>query len=191
MRLSLADCLLPEVTVKKFVAAFALCLPLLGQSQTPPPPPGPASDSSLSSIREQLGLQAAQQAGWQKYETAVNAYIALYYQERPVFASENDAAPTQIRRLVDMHSNRLAALEDIETAAKGLYASLSPAQQKLANQRLLASIPVMGGGSSGGSMSAGKGGKPDGGHGHRAGGPGGGMGSGGTGNMGGMGGMGR
>lgn len=178
--------------MKKFVAVVSLCLPLLALAQTPPPPPnGPAAGGSLSSVHDQLGLQATQEAAWQKYESAVNAYITLHYQERPVLASENDAAPVQIRRLVDQHSNRLAALEDIETAAKALYATLTPAQQRQANQNLLASIPVIGGGSSGGPASADKAGKPEG-RGHRgggSGGPGGGMGGGG--NMGGMGGMGR
>ena len=178
MRLSLANCLLPEILVKKFVAIFALCLPLLGQSQMPPPPPGPAMGNSLSSVQTLLALQPGQEALWQKYETAVNAYITLHYQERPVLASENDAAPVQIRRLVDSQSNRLAALEDIETAAKNLYAALSPEQQKQANQRLLATIPVMGGGTAPAAGSApDKGGKPDGSRGgHRPGSPGGGMG---------------
>jgi len=170
--------------VKKFAAIFALCMPLLGLAQTPPPPSGLAGGNNLSSVQAQLSLQSGQEALWQKYEAAINAYITLHYQERPVLASENDAAPVQIRRLVDSQSNRLAALEDIETAAKALYAALSPAQQKLANQSLLATIPVMGGGAGpGGGSAPEKGGKPDGNRGgHRPGGPGAGMG-----NMGGMG----
>lgn len=177
--------------MKKCVAIVSLCLPLLAFAQTPPPLPGPAAGGGLSALHSQLGLQATQEAAWQKYDAAVNAYIALHYQERPVLASENDAAPVQIRRLVDLHSNRLAALEEIETAAKMLYTSLTPAQQKVANQNLLASIPVIGGGASGGPAMADKGIKPEG-RGHRGGGPGGpGGGIAGGGNMGGMGGMGR
>lgn len=173
--------------MKKSAAIVSLCLPLLVFAQTPPPPPGPAGSGSLTSVHEQLGLQATQELAWQKYESAVNAYITLHYQERPVLASQDDAAPAQIRRLVDLHSNRLAALEDIEAAAKALYATLTPAQQKLANQNLLASIPVIGGGTPGAASTSEKPGKPEG-RGHH-GGPGGGMGGGAMGGMGG--GMGR
>lgn len=171
--------------MKKLAATVALCLPLWALSQTVPTSPGPAIGNGLTGVHDQLGLQQSQEAAWQKFELAANAYITLHYQERPVLASESDAAPAQFRRLVDLHSNRLAALEDVESAVKALYATMTPAQQKLANQSLLATIPVIGGGS--GPSSSEKGSKPEG-RGHRGGGPGGGMGAG---NMGGMGGMGR
>lgn len=168
--------------MKKIVAIASLCLPLLAMSQSPPTPPSAGAGGDLASVHEQLALQPTQEAAWQKYEAAVNAYIALHYQERPVLASHDDAAPAQIRRLVDLHSHRLAALEDIESAAKSFYATLTAAQQKQANQTLLASIPVIGGVPPRGSPTAEKSGKPEG-RGHRGGGPGG--------PGGGMGGMGR
>ena len=159
--------------MKKFAATVSLCLPLLALAQTPPPPTAAAGGAGLPGVHAQLGLQPTQEAAWQKYEGAVNAYIALRYQERPVLASQDDAAPAQIRRLVDQHANRLAALEDIEAAAKALYAMLSPAQQKLANQSLMASIPVTDGSAAAASPApADRPGRAEG-RGHRGGGPGG------------------
>jgi hypothetical protein len=99
-------------------------------------------DSSLEQVRDRLGLTPEQQPLWLTYASKVDAYNGLYYREKPVLASQEDAAPRQIGRLVDTLQNRLAALEDIERAAKSLYASLSPEQQKTANQMLLSTVPT-------------------------------------------------
>jgi hypothetical protein len=56
--------------------------------------------------------------------------------------SPDDAAPHQIGRLVDNLQNRLAALEDVESAAKALYAGLNADQKKIANEMLIATIPT-------------------------------------------------
>ena len=174
--------------MKKLTAAAALCLPLLNAAwaQTPPtdtPPPAPPQgaparmDNSLSALQGKLALQEAQWPAWQRYEAAVGAYITLHYQQNPVLASAKDAAPQQIRRLVDQQSNRLAALEDIESAAKALYAVLNSEQQATANQQLLGTIPSIGGGAGPQTPSLERSGRPDGGRGgQRPGGPGGGMG---------------
>jgi hypothetical protein len=44
--------------------------------------------------------------------------------------------------MVDNLQNRLAALEEIEAAAKSLYAVLKPEQQKAANEILILAIPT-------------------------------------------------
>ena len=176
-----------------------LSLPLLHHAwaqQTPPsdsPPSMPSSasaqprpDSGLVAVRDKLGLQETQWPAWQRYETAVGAYVTLHFQQNPVLASAKDAAPQQIRRLVDQQSNRLAALEDIESASKALYAVLNTEQQATANQLLLGTIPSIGGGTPPDSASRDRGGRPEGGNrgGPRSGGPGGGMGGMGGGGMG-------
>ena len=72
----------------------------------------------------------------------VDAYIGQYYRQKPIVPSVDDAAPHQIGRMVDDLQNRLAALEEVESAAKNLYASLTPVQQKTANELLILTIPT-------------------------------------------------
>jgi hypothetical protein len=101
----------------------------------------PVFGGSLDQFRDRLALKTEQLGLWQAYETSVNAYMAQHYHEVPVLANEQDAAPRQIGRLVDQLQNRLAALEDVETATKKLYAGLSAEQQTTSNQLLLQTIP--------------------------------------------------
>jgi len=100
-------------------------------------------DNSIVQVRNLLGLTPEQQPLWRAYESKVDAYTARFYQEKPVVSALEDTAPHQIGRLVDNLQNRLATLEDLEQAAKSLYASLTPEQQKTANQMLLSTIPVL------------------------------------------------
>jgi hypothetical protein len=99
-------------------------------------------DSTLEQVRDRLALTPEQQVLWRAYESRVDAYTGLHYREKPTIPSEEEAAPRQIGKLVDALQNRLAALEEVESAAKTLYASLSPGQQKTANQMLLSTIPT-------------------------------------------------
>lgn len=99
-------------------------------------------DGSLELVRNRLGLTPEQQPLWRAYESAVDAYTGQHYREMPVFASQEEKAPRQIGKLVDVLQNRLAALENVEQAAKDLYASLLPEQQKTANQMLLSTVPT-------------------------------------------------
>jgi hypothetical protein len=168
--------------LKKFAFSVVLCLPLLGHSQAsnPAPPSAglaspalPVAGNSLDLLQDRLATRPEQETVWQRYAAAVNAYLVLFYQERPVMASQNDPTPVQLRRLVDLHSNRLAALEDIETAGKALFSSLSAPQQAVANQLLLGTIPSVGTGAPPEIALHDKGNKPEGAHGHRGGGLGG------------------
>jgi hypothetical protein len=99
-------------------------------------------DSPLEQVRDRLALTPEQQALWHAYESKVDAYTGLHYREKPAVPSQEEAAPRQIGRLVDNLQNRLAALEEVENAAKTLYANLSPEQQKTANQMLLSTVPT-------------------------------------------------
>jgi hypothetical protein len=132
----------------------------------------------LPQVRDLLLLTAQQQALWHVFESKVDAYTDAYYRQKPVLPGQDDTATHQIGRMVDNLQNRLAALEDVESAAKALYASLAPEQQKTANQMLLLTIPTFANSGAGLNQPAEdsrrKGGKPEGGtRPHRAGGAGG------------------
>jgi hypothetical protein len=106
------------------------------------PSPGGKYDSTLEQVRDRLALTPEQLPLWRAYAGKVDAYTGLHYREKPAVASPEEAAPRQIGKLVDILQNRLAALEDLEGAAKTLYASLTPEQQKTANEMLLSTVPT-------------------------------------------------
>jgi hypothetical protein len=60
----------------------------------------------------------------------------------PSVPCPDDAATYQVGRVVVNLQNRLAALEEVETAAKSLYESLASEQQKVANELLILTIPT-------------------------------------------------
>jgi hypothetical protein len=127
----------------------------------------------LAEVSDRLGVAPEQRILWDAYRARVDAYTSAYYRQKPTLPSADEAAPHQIGQLVDKLQNRLAALEDVEGAAKDLYASLTPAQQKIANEWLVLSIPTFLPSSSAaaGSDTGGQGSKPTGGKGpHRGGG---------------------
>lgn len=101
--------------------------------------------NTLAQLHDKLALTPQQQALWQTYAGKVDAYTAQYYREKPVMPSAATPAPQQVVGLVQNLQNRLTALEDIEQAAKQLYAALNPEQQKTANQLLLSTIPTFAG----------------------------------------------
>ncbi len=103
--------------------------------------PGGKLEVTLEQLRDRLALSPQQAGPWNAYADKVNAYADVFYREKPVLASQESTAVHQVGRLVDNMQNRLAALEEVESAAKTLYASLSPEQQRVANQLLFATIP--------------------------------------------------
>lgn len=117
---------------------------LLPTTATLPSASVPASGAlrlSLPELQERLALTAQQQPLWAGFDARVAAYVALYYREKPVQPGAALAATQQLTQWLGQQQNRLAALEDVEVAAKALYASLEPAQQQLANQFLLGTLP--------------------------------------------------
>ena len=172
-----------EGTLMKQIAWSILLLsPLVGLAQSdgkgapatelrPPettkvaaPPPG-LREVSLAQVFDRLGLNPQQRDLWDVFNNKVDAYTGVYYRQKPTTPSPEDPAPHQIGRMVDNLQNRLAALEDVEAAAKGLYASLTLQQQKTANEMLILAIPAFtaAGGESGRSSAETrrKEGKPD------------------------------
>ena len=134
--------------MRKLVLTSAICLPLLCSAQTTgiattSMPAAPAGTiSSRAQVGDRLHLTAAQQEDWAQYVARLDAYSKLFYEEKPVAAYASDTAVRQFARLTDALQNRLAALEEIESAAKHLYATLSPTQQSIANQWLVSTVPV-------------------------------------------------
>lgn len=189
--------------MKKILWPLLVLAPLTGwaQSDTPPAPPegerGPATSVSalgyggaggsyqdmLMQLRDKLTLTPQQQPLWRAYEAKVDAYSGQHTRERPVLPSAEEAAPQQFARLVQNQQNRLAALEELEQAARTLYAALDAQQQKALNQSLLSTVPTFGGGRGGPATESKRasGERPRGGPGGAGGGMGGGMGGGGMG----------
>lgn len=108
---------------------------------TAPARPAGIRELTLPQIHERLSLNPAQQELWHWFENRVDAYISTYYRQKSVLPSPEDPATHQVGRMVDNLQNRLAALEQVESATKTLYASLTPEQQKTANQLLILTIP--------------------------------------------------
>lgn len=134
-----------------------------------PPPMGPeAQTQSLEQLFKQLNLQPQQLPLWQTYAKRVEDFLDLRYREQPALASHT--APQQLKRLVLIQQNRLAALESIEDAARALYDKLTPEQRKKADAQLLRTVPIpqeFHGGDSSGSGRGKPSGPPGGGKGPR------------------------
>ena len=101
-----------------------------------------ALEVGLADVLERLGLNAQQQNLGDILRSKLDGYTNSYYRQKPVTPSPDDPAPHQIGRMVDNLQNRLAALEEVEDAASALYASLTPKQQKTANEMLVLAIPT-------------------------------------------------
>ena len=108
----------------------------------PQEPRPDALEQVLEELRQDLKLDAAQQPLWEAYADKVRA-LALDIARERGRAEENAKAPAlkRIDHDVDVAQNRLAALEEIQGAAKALYAKLSPEQQRAADPRLATLIP--------------------------------------------------
>lgn len=139
--------------LKYSLSVLTVVLPALtwgqgaGSASLPPAPPGaglPASGQlklTLPELQERLAMTAPQLPLWAGFEAGVNAYVGLYYREKPVQPRLDIAASQQLTQWLSQQQNRLAALEAVEVAAKALLASLDPAQQQIANQFLLGTLP--------------------------------------------------
>jgi len=112
---------------------------LSAQNQSAPPA---LHDDTRAQVEDRLKLTAPQLPYWGKYQATLDAYSKLFYEEKPIGTYASDTAPRQFARLTSSLQNRLAALEDIEDAAKALYASLNGEQQAIANQSMISTVPT-------------------------------------------------
>jgi hypothetical protein len=90
----------------------------------------------LALLQEDLNLTRDQESGWATYEDRVKALATDISRERGRAQSTISMnAVEETNHAVDIARNRLTAWEDIATAAKALYAGLTPQQKLLADQR--------------------------------------------------------
>jgi uncharacterized protein HemX len=104
-------------------------------------------EDRLGMLEEDLRLSAEQRVAWQSYADKIRALINDIGRERergPLGGAQMSAL-SQIDRVVDAARNRLTALEDIATAAKTLYAGLSPQQKVVADPRLATIVSAVAG----------------------------------------------
>jgi len=96
----------------------------------------------LARVETELVITAAQRPAWDDYCAAVGALMNDQMRASRTVARSDDAVH-QIARKVDVVRNRLAAMEDIQRAAKSLYAVLTPEQRHIADSRLAATVPAL------------------------------------------------
>jgi hypothetical protein len=119
------------VVENKFIALMLVLGPVMAGAQTDGPtlrPQGARSvtasagkeEMTLEQLRIRLALTPEQLSQWSAYEGKVDGYTQLYYREKPILASQESTVSQQIARVVDRLQNRLAALEEVEGAAKAL-----------------------------------------------------------------------
>lgn len=97
----------------------------------------------LEELHKTLDLSPAQEAPWRKYAERIMRMADDLSRERVDTQTPAPAtALDKIRRAVDSNRNRLAALEEIELAARGLYSQLSTEQKIIADNRLDSLIPT-------------------------------------------------
>ena len=95
---------------------------------------------TLEELRIDLKLDNAQQAAWNSYADKLAALLSDAARERrrsmPGVTTAAASAPQQLDRMTMAAQNRATAIEDVATAAKALYALLSPEQKSVADARL-------------------------------------------------------
>lgn len=112
-----------------------------GEAMTPSQSPFAAIAEALERTERELKLTPAQLPHWTRYQRRIEAL--LDDQMRPPSASDSAAGLAAISRKVDVVRNRLAAMEQIEGAARALHAALSPEQKALADTLLPATVPAL------------------------------------------------
>ncbi len=102
-------------------------------------------DYRLSLLQEDLKLVGEQNAVWHRFAGNAHAYVGDIARERSRGGGSPavSAPPVGLQHIaaaVDGARNRLAALEEVESAAKALYLTLNPTQRMLADMRIPAII---------------------------------------------------
>ena len=129
-------------------------------SARPPPPNAlrrPNLDElvqmRLGQLEDDLNLRPEQRALWNTYrERVLRLLDDTRRTARTITASNLDAtAPKRLDALGDLARNRLTAVEDIVDAGKAFYASLTPAQQAIADRRLALPLATLSGSDAGAS----------------------------------------
>jgi hypothetical protein len=111
-----------------------------------PSAPGPNSseqvDGKLAQLQQDLRLMPEQGDAWQAFATKTRAYADASSRERERGTTNSPMEISQanglqyIEQAISAEQTRLNALQDVETAAKALYQTLSPEQKSLADGRI-------------------------------------------------------
>jgi hypothetical protein len=90
----------------------------------------------IAFLRAELGITEAQQAQWNSFADALRAQASTMrtMRERMMQGGMPETWPELLSREEQMLSARVDALKAIEGPARGLYAALTPEQQKEANE---------------------------------------------------------
>lgn len=130
--------------LKAFIASLALswlgfCGCAHGQTSSPPSAVAYGSEQGLQGLLPRLNLNESQLALWRQLALRVTAWEQNLYKEHPVWSAEANVVAEMGRMTLNLQ-NRLSLMEDLESAIKALYASLTPEQQAIVNPALLQSI---------------------------------------------------
>jgi len=96
----------------------------------------------LQEVAADLKLTPRQLVLWERYQEKVGALMADQLRGESS-AARRQSALQQIDTRVATVRNRLAAIEDVAEAARTLYEALDAGQQKIADQRLAATVPPL------------------------------------------------
>jgi hypothetical protein len=108
----------------------------------------------LELLQEDLKLSREQERAWINYEERTKALAADISRERSRTQSAMSMnAMQQVNHAVDTARDRLTAWEEIASAAKALYDSLTPQQKELADARFPSIVSALSAGSANGSLS--------------------------------------
>lgn len=88
-------------------------------------------EERMAQLHKELKLTSAQEADWQAWSDKVNQARAAKKEARPDFETLRKLpAPDRLQKMIDFGKTKQAELEDILTATKTFYATLTPEQRK-------------------------------------------------------------
>jgi LTXXQ motif family protein len=91
----------------------------------------------LDKLKAKLQITSGQEAQWNAFSEAVMQQMEQFKARRDAMKNQMTKAPERIDAQIAAMKQRVASFEMIGQSAKELYAVLNPAQQQIADQRLL------------------------------------------------------
>jgi periplasmic protein CpxP/Spy len=107
------------------------------QTQSKQRDPAKYVQTRLAKLKSALDIKPEQEAQWSAFADTVMQQVDQMKAAHQQRGNMPATAPERIDRQIAMIKQRAASFETIGEAAKGLYASLSPDQQQIADKRLL------------------------------------------------------
>ena len=91
----------------------------------------------LDKLKAKLQITSEQESQWNAFSAAVMQQMQQFQAGRDAMKNKMTKAPERIDAQIAAMKQRVASFETIGQSAKELYAVLNPAQQQIADQRLL------------------------------------------------------